>query len=92
MISNENIVQYLRKAKQGDEQAKEIIFKNNSPLIKSIIRRFAGKGVEYDDLYQIACIGFLKAINNFYIWQCYLRSLVSIRYNLFDNIIFFIKT
>lgn len=65
MISNENIVQYLRKAKQGDEQAKEIIFKNNSPLIKSIIRRFAGKGVEYDDLYQIACIGFLKAINNF---------------------------
>ena len=65
MVSNENIVEYLRKAKQGDEQAKEIIFKNNSPLIKSIIRRFAGKGVEYDDLYQIACIGFLKAINNF---------------------------
>lgn len=65
MIVNDNIIEYLRKAKNGDEEAKEIIFKNNSPLIKSIIRRFIGKGVEYEDLYQIACIGFLKAVNNF---------------------------
>lgn len=65
MTVNDNIIEYLRKAKTGDEEAKEIIFKNNSPLIKSIIRRFIGKGVEYEDLYQIACIGFLKAVNNF---------------------------
>ena len=44
---------------------KQIVFENNAPLLKSIIRRFKNKGVEYDDLYQIACIGFLKAINNF---------------------------
>ena len=37
----------------------------NSPLIKSVIKRFKDKGVEYDDLYQIGCIGFLKAIKNF---------------------------
>ena len=43
----------------------QIIFKCNFPLIKSIIRRFKNKGVEYDDLYQIACIGVLKAVNNF---------------------------
>ena len=41
------------------------MFDNNSALIKSVIRRFCNKGVEYDDLYQIACIGFLKAVKNF---------------------------
>jgi RNA polymerase sporulation-specific sigma factor len=65
MLNQEQLLDYIRKAKNGDENAKSVIFNNNSPLIKSIIRRFKNKGVEYDDLYQIACIGFLKAINNF---------------------------
>mgnify|MGYP004572128549 FL=1 len=41
------------------------MLENNSLLIKSIIRRFKNKGVEYDDLYQLGCVGFLKAIKNF---------------------------
>lgn len=65
MLGHEETIEILRRAKKGDEEAKEKIFNNNVPLIKSIIRRFKGKGVEYDDLYQIASIGFLKAINNF---------------------------
>ena len=65
MLDQELLLDYIRKAKNGDDTAKEIIFSENTPLIKSIIRRFKNKGVEYDDLYQIACIGFLKAINNF---------------------------
>ncbi len=65
MLNQESLLDYIRKAKNGDEGAKGVLFENNSPLIKSIIRRFKDKGVEYDDLYQIACIGFLKAINNF---------------------------
>ena len=65
MLNQEELLDYIRKAKSGDERAKDIIFNNNSPLIKSIIRRFKDKGVEYDDLYQIACMGFLKAIKNF---------------------------
>ncbi len=65
MLNQEQTLDYIRQAKNGDEKAKQIIFENNSGLIKSIIRRFQGKGVEYDDLYQIACIGFLKAIQNF---------------------------
>ena len=65
MLCSEETVLYLRKAKNGDAKAKEILLENNVLLIKSIIRRFTGKGVEYDDLYQLACIGFLKAINNF---------------------------
>ena len=65
MLNQETLLDYLRKAQGGDEKAKEKIFEHNSPLIKSIIRRFIDKGVEYEDLYQIACIGFMKAINNF---------------------------
>ena len=65
MLDQEELLDYIRKAKSGDEKAKETIFSNNTPLIKSIIRRFKDKGVEYEDLYQIASIGFLKAIKNF---------------------------
>lgn len=65
MLNQEETLDYLRRAKAGDDAAKETVFINNAPLIKSIIRRFKGKGVEYDDLYQIACIGFLKAIKNY---------------------------
>ena len=65
MLNQEQILDYVRKAKKEDEDAKKILFDNNSALIKSVIRRFYNKGVEYDDLYQIACIGFLKAVKNF---------------------------
>lgn len=65
MLDNEVLLNYVRLARQGNEEAKQIVFDNNEPLIKSIIRRFKNKGVEYDDLYQIACLGFLKAVKNF---------------------------
>lgn len=65
MLDQDLLLDYVRKAKNGDENAKEIVFNSNAPLLKSIVRRFKNKGVEYEDLYQIACIGFLKAINNF---------------------------
>lgn len=55
----------VAQAKEGSEEAKTKLVEANSPLIKSIIKRFKDKGIEYDDLYQIGCIGFLKAINNF---------------------------
>ena len=52
-------------AKNGDEFAKERLIQGNFPLIKSVVRNYQNKGVDYDDLYQIGCVGFLKAINNF---------------------------
>lgn len=55
----------IRKAKQGDGSAKETLLVENGNLIKSIVRRYLGKGVEYDDLHQLASIGLLKAINGF---------------------------
>ena len=65
MLNQDVLLDYVRKAQNGDEKAKELIFSNNTALIKSVIKRFKNKGVENDDLYQIACIGFMKAINNF---------------------------
>lgn len=65
MLSQDELNYYVNKAKEGDEQAKAVIYDNNAPLLKSIIKNFKNKGVEYDDLFQIASIGLLKAINNF---------------------------
>lgn len=65
MLSVSETTKHLRRAKNGDNESKEILLQNNVLLIKSIVYRFRNKGVEYDDLYQIGCIGFLKAITNF---------------------------
>lgn len=65
MLDESVTLQLLRSAKTGDKSAKEVLLKENSSLLKSIVKRFLGRGVEYDDLYQLASIGFLKAIDNF---------------------------
>lgn len=65
MLSNEETLNLVALAQSGDERAKEILITENSPLIKSVIRRYKNKGVEDDDLYQLGSMGFVKAINNF---------------------------
>ena len=65
MLDLEKTLQYVALAQEGNQEAKTILIQENSPLIKSVIKRFRDKGIEYDDLYQIGCIGFLKAIKNF---------------------------
>jgi len=65
MLGQGETLELIKKAQSGDEEAKAILIKENSPLIKSVIRWFKNKGVERDDLYQLGCLGFLKAINNF---------------------------
>ena len=65
MLDVEETNNLIRKAKQGDADAKEKLIIENNNLIKSIVRRYLNKGVEYDDLYQLASMGLLKAINGF---------------------------
>lgn len=55
----------LEAAAQGDELACEQMLRDNSGLIWSIVRRYYGRGVEPDDLYQLGCLGFLKAVKGF---------------------------
>ena len=52
-------------AKKGDKAASERLVEDNSGLIWSVARRFFGRGVEPDDLYQLGCLGFLKAVAGF---------------------------
>ena len=65
MLDVEETNNLIRKAKQGDAEAKEKLIIENNNLIKSIVRRYLNKGVEFDDLYQLASMGLLKAINGF---------------------------
>ena len=55
----------LQAAQSGDTEACEQVVRENSGLIWSIVRRYYGRGVEADDLYQLGCLGFLKAVQGF---------------------------
>lgn len=55
----------LRRAQDGDKDAREQLVVENTGLVWSIARRFFGRGVDPDDLYQLGCLGFLKAIDGF---------------------------
>ena len=65
MLDNTETISLIKRAQSGDEEAKNLLIQHNFPLVKSIIRRFRTSHVEYEDLYQIGCVGFIKAINNF---------------------------
>lgn len=55
----------IRRAKSGDREAGEALVTGNSGLIWSIARRYFGRGVDPEDLYQLGCLGFLKAVEGF---------------------------
>jgi len=55
----------LQAAREGDNRACEQVMQENAGLIWSIVRRYYGRGVDPDDLYQLACLGFLKAVRGF---------------------------
>ena len=65
MLDDKLTIEYIRRAKEGETGAKETLISENVSLVKCIVKRYLGKGVEYDDLFQIACMGFLKAIAGF---------------------------
>lgn len=65
MLTQEETFDLIKRAKNGEEQAKDELVKANSPLIKSLIKRYLNKGIEYDDLFQLGALGFVKAIYNF---------------------------
>ena len=55
----------LAAAREGDREACQEIIRTNDRLIWSIVQRYSGRGVELEDLFQLGCIGFLKAIRGF---------------------------
>jgi RNA polymerase sigma factor, sigma-70 family/RNA polymerase sigma-70 factor, sigma-B/F/G subfamily len=65
MLQGDLVLQKIKEAQSGSEAAKTEIIENNLPLIKSIVRRYKNKQIEYEDLIQLGTLGLIKAINNF---------------------------
>ena len=55
----------IHRSKAGDQAAGEMLIQENSGLIWSVAKRFTGRGTELEDLYQLGCLGFLKAVEGF---------------------------
>lgn len=64
-LKNEEIDELITKLKAGDELAREQFIYANMRLVLSIVQRFAGKKEKADDMFQVGCIGLIKATNNF---------------------------
>ena len=62
-------MELLRRTKQGDMAARERLIRGNLRLVLSVIQRFSSRGENADDLFQVGCIGLIKAIDNFDIRQ-----------------------
>lgn len=69
LLSAEEKVVLLEKVKAGDKEAREKYIKGNLRLVLSVVQRFSGSSENMDDLFQIGCIGLIKAIDNFDISQ-----------------------
>ena len=65
MIDEIRTKELILGAQEGNRQATQTLIEENSGLIWSIVRRYFGRGCETDDLYQLACIGFIKAVRDF---------------------------
>ena len=69
VLKSSETMELLRRSKAGDKQAREALIEGNLRLVLSVIQRFAGRGESVDDLFQVGCVGLIKAIDNFDISQ-----------------------
>ena len=65
VLKNDEIMELLEKCKQGDKTAREKLISGNLRLVLSVIQKFSSRNENVDDLFQIGCIGLIKAIDNF---------------------------
>ena len=65
VLSNKEKEELLRKVKNGDTEAREEFINGNLRLVLSVIQRFQNRGENADDLFQIGCVGLIKALDNF---------------------------
>ena len=65
VLKNEETMELLRRTKAGDQKAREELISGNLRLVLSVIQKFAGRGENVDDLFQVGCIGLIKAVDNF---------------------------
>ena len=64
-LKNDEMVRLLKLAHDGDENARQQLIEGNLRLVLSVIQKFLGRGENPDDLFQVGCVGLIKAIDNF---------------------------
>lgn len=64
-LKNDQLVELMKKVKMGDELAREQFVVANLRLVLSVVQRFSGKKEKSDDMFQVGCVGLMKAIDNF---------------------------
>ncbi len=69
VLKHEENMALLRRVKQGDEQARQELICGNLRLVLAAVKRFAGRSENVDDLFQVGCIGLMKAIDHFDVTQ-----------------------
>ena len=69
VLKNEETMALLRRTKEGDQAARQEVIEGNLRLVLSVIQRFSSRGENADDLFQVGCVGLIKAIDNFDINQ-----------------------
>ena len=69
VLKNDEMMALLRRCREGDKSAREQLICGNLRLVLSVIQRFLGRGENVDDLFQVGCIGLIKAIDNLDIRQ-----------------------
>ena len=70
VLKNDEMTELLRRTKEGDMAAREKLIRGNLRLVLSVLQRFASRGENMDDLFQVGCIGLIKAIANFDSEKC----------------------
>ena len=65
VLKNEEMMTLFLRAQQGEKEAREELIRGNLRLVLSVIQRFSNRGEYVDDLFQVGCIGLIKAIDNF---------------------------
>lgn len=78
VLSNEEKKELFEKIKQGDENARQTFINGNLKLVLSVVKKFTNRGENPDDLFQVGCIGLIKAIDNFDLSQNVLFSTYAV--------------
>ena len=69
VLKNAETMELLRQTKEGSQEARQKLIEGNLRLVLSVIQRFSSRGENADDLFQVGCVGLIKAIDNFDITQ-----------------------
>ena len=82
VLTNEEKSELLIKARGGDERAREELISGNLRLVLSVMQKFSGRGECSDDLFQVGCVGLIKAVDNFDVTQNVLFSTYAVPMNI----------